>query len=57
MIDIYPNGFLFLQVFHALQYLIFPLRVELNQRAAIGIRVAVSLDVRCEPTAIDTPRG
>ena len=33
LIDVYPNGFLFLQVFHALQYLIFPLRVEMNDFA------------------------
>lgn len=34
LIDIYPYAFLFLQVFHALQYLIFPIRVEVNQYEA-----------------------
>jgi hypothetical protein len=33
LISVYPGLFPFLQVFHALQYLIFPIRVEMNQHA------------------------
>ena len=31
MVDVYPVSFFLLQVFHALQYLSFPIRVELNR--------------------------
>ncbi len=31
MVDVYPVSFFLLQIFHALQYLSFPIRVELNQ--------------------------
>jgi hypothetical protein len=34
LIGAYPGTFAFLQIFHALQYLIFPLRVEVNQYSA-----------------------
>jgi hypothetical protein len=34
LVDILPGWFVLLQVFHALQYLTFPLRVEANQHAA-----------------------
>ena len=36
LIAIFPGMFLILQIFHALQYLIFPIRVEINQQAAIS---------------------
>ena len=31
MVDVYPQAFFLLQIFHALQYLMFPARVEMNQ--------------------------
>lgn len=31
MVDVYPQAFFLLQIFHALQYLMFPVRVELNE--------------------------
>ncbi|MDB4561697.1 hypothetical protein N9102_00755 [bacterium] len=31
MVDVYPKSFFLLQIFHALQYLMFPARVEINQ--------------------------
>ena len=31
MVDVYPQSFFLLQIFHALQYLMFPARVEMNQ--------------------------
>ncbi|MEM8734257.1 MAG: hypothetical protein AAGG44_08545 [Planctomycetota bacterium] len=34
LISVYPGLFLVLQIFHALQYMIFPIRVEMNQHAA-----------------------
>jgi len=36
MVDIYPQSFFLLQVFHALQYLMFPARVELNEHVKQG---------------------
>lgn len=33
MVDVYPKAFPLLQVFHALQYLLFPARVEINTHA------------------------
>ncbi|PAY17096.1 hypothetical protein CKO51_23310 [Rhodopirellula sp. SM50] len=32
MVDIYPQSFFLLQIFHAVQYLMFPARVEMNAR-------------------------
>jgi len=31
MVDVYPQAFFLLQIFHALQYLMFPARVEMNE--------------------------
>ena len=31
MVDVYPQSFFLLQIFHALQYLMFPARVEMNE--------------------------
>ena len=36
MVDIYPQSFFLLQIFHALQYLMFPARVELNEHTEQG---------------------
>jgi hypothetical protein len=38
-----PSAFFWVQISHALQYLIFPIRVELNQHASAGSPAAVTL--------------
>jgi len=39
MVDIYPQSFFLLQIFHALQYLMFPARVEINEHRSSRLRV------------------
>ena len=43
MVDIYPQAFFLLQIFHALQYLMFPARVEINEhrRSRLPIHMLV----------------
>lgn len=36
MVDVYPKSFFLLQIFHALQYLMFPARVEINEHTKQG---------------------
>ncbi|QDT10300.1 hypothetical protein [Planctomycetes bacterium K23_9] len=36
MVDVYPQSFFLLQIFHALQYLMFPARVEMNEHCRDG---------------------
>ena len=39
MVDIYPQAFFLLQIFHALQYLMFPARVEINEHHTSRLQV------------------
>lgn len=38
MVDVYPQSFFLLQIFHALQYLMFPARVEINEHRTSHVR-------------------